>query len=520
MDINSYSDSDSDEDSKLPQPSAEETGAAHTDDERDAQQTRAPAAAQRNKHLNLQQRVPGLGAPVGGEEQVPTQIADASLAGPSIGGAGGPVPEFVLRLLAEELKEQALAQGELLGNDVRQPDYTRRLETLARLPRGNSPSNANKRAAPPPKLPPSLSKQPRLATSSLQGEAPMVTNDERPVGRLYALGHVVLVQPKKIQVKKRGRTLATMSDLHQRVVLKPLRANLNMEEDHHVLGNRVTNNITHNVWTTDNEPAREWVDKKTGRPKTNVTNLSWEERTRTWRVMVIVDAATRKRKSWYRKEWHAAVRLREEVQNTAGPAPDPKSIVKTPQQAQAEKLTLLVAKNKTGYFGVVLNKPGQPKPYQARVWRGGKQVYLGIFATAEEAALCVARSPEGQAAAKKPAAAAAALTSEEAREYLSLSVPNLLTTLKHQCVQPEKQEQLDQMLQRYMQNELGKEQVRSSIAALLYVDEACATLFIWSLTRLPRPSPLFPFTVEGRAPFSGGTRGATVRSASNGAGDR
>ena len=89
-------------------------------------------------------------------------------------------------------------------------------------------------------------------------------------------------------------------------------------------------------------------------------------------------------------------------------------------------------------------------------------MYLGIFATAEEAALCVARSPEGQAAAKKPAAAAAALTSEEAREYLSLSVPNLLTTLKHQCVQPEKQEQLDQMLQRYMQNELGKEQVRSS----------------------------------------------------------
>ena len=89
-------------------------------------------------------------------------------------------------------------------------------------------------------------------------------------------------------------------------------------------------------------------------------------------------------------------------------------------------------------------------------------MYLGYFAKAEEAALCVARTPEGQAAAVKRAAAAAPLTSEEAREYLSLSVPNLLTTLKHQCVQPEKQEQLDQMLQRYMQNELGKEQVRSS----------------------------------------------------------
>ena len=45
-------------------------------------------------------------------------------------------------------------------------------------------------------------------------------------------------------------------------------------------------------------------------------------------------------------------------------------------------------------------------------------------------------------------------------ENLSLSVPDLLTTAK-QFVQPEKHEQLDQMLQRYMQKELGKQQVRS-----------------------------------------------------------
>jgi hypothetical protein len=75
------------------------------------------------------------------------------------------------------------------------------------------------------------------------------------------------------------------------------------------------------------------------------------------------------------------------------------------QQAQAEKLTLVVAENKTGYIGVHLNKPGQPKPYQARVRRGGKVVYLGMLATAEEAALCVARSPEGRAAAARAAAA-------------------------------------------------------------------------------------------------------------------
>jgi hypothetical protein len=75
------------------------------------------------------------------------------------------------------------------------------------------------------------------------------------------------------------------------------------------------------------------------------------------------------------------------------------------QQAQAEKLTLLVAKGKAGYFGVQLHKPGQSKPYQAKVRRGGRTVYLGMFATAEEAALCVARSPEGRAAARRATAA-------------------------------------------------------------------------------------------------------------------
>ena len=64
----------------------------------------------------------------------------------------------------------------------------------------------------------------------------------------------------------------------------------------------------------------------------------------------------------------------------------------------SQAVGLLVAGNKTGYFGVSLDKPGQPKPYLARVRRGGKQVSLGSFATAEEAALCIARSPEGRVA--------------------------------------------------------------------------------------------------------------------------
>eukprot|EP00964_Phaeocystis_antarctica_P111685 scaffold76002_cov60-Phaeocystis_antarctica.AAC.1 len=86
------------------------------------------------------------------------------------------------------------------------------------------------------------------------------------------------------------------------------------------------------------------------------------------------------------------------------------------QQAQAEKLTLVVAESKTGYLGVGLAKPGQRKPYQAQVTHGGKTVHLGSFATAEEAALCIARSPEGLAVAAERAAAVAPLTSEEARQ--------------------------------------------------------------------------------------------------------
>ena len=94
-------------------------------------------------------------------------------------------------------------------------------------------------------------------------------------------------------------------------------------------------------------------------------------------------------------------------------APPPLTSEEARQQAEAEGLTLFKADNKTGYFGVSLTYPSKPKPYQARVRRGGKMVSLGHFATAEEAALCIARSPEGQAAAKK-VAAPPPLTSEEA----------------------------------------------------------------------------------------------------------
>ena len=70
----------------------------------------------------------------------------------------------------------------------------------------------------------------------------------------------------------------------------------------------------------------------------------------------------------------------------------------------------------TGYLGVRHEPKSKRNPYRAQVRRSGKDVHLGNFVTAEEAALCVARSPEGQAAAAGRAAAAPPLTSEEARQ--------------------------------------------------------------------------------------------------------
>ena len=87
------------------------------------------------------------------------------------------------------------------------------------------------------------------------------------------------------------------------------------------------------------------------------------------------------------------------------------------QQARAEGLTLRLTESKTGYFGVYLNQPGTPKPYQVQVSRGGKAVARGCFATAEEAALCVARSEGRQQAATAAAAAERAVEERAAVMY-------------------------------------------------------------------------------------------------------
>ena len=91
-------------------------------------------------------------------------------------------------------------------------------------------------------------------------------------------------------------------------------------------------------------------------------------------------------------------------------------------QATSEGLALQSSANKAGYRGVSLDlrrealpqDQRRKKPFEAAVYRAGKRVYIGNFATAEEAALAVARAnsraavsdlPRGSAEAKSRAAA-------------------------------------------------------------------------------------------------------------------
>ena len=99
----------------------------------------------------------------------------------------------------------------------------------------------------------------------------------------------------------------------------------------------------------------------------------------------------------------------------APPAPPPMRAEKALRLAKAEGLALLRSDNSVGYKGVAFSSRGKSKPYMAQVRRGGKDVNLGRFATAEEAALCYARTPEGQAAAAAPPEPPP-MTAEEARK--------------------------------------------------------------------------------------------------------
>ena len=92
----------------------------------------------------------------------------------------------------------------------------------------------------------------------------------------------------------------------------------------------------------------------------------------------------------------------------AAPPPTAEEVVR---QADAEGLTLVRADgNASGYMFVIYYKDRERKPYQAKTCRGKKRISMGYYDTAEEAALVVARTPEGKAAA----AAGVSMTAEEA----------------------------------------------------------------------------------------------------------
>eukprot|EP00964_Phaeocystis_antarctica_P085288 scaffold53852_cov74-Phaeocystis_antarctica.AAC.1 len=97
----------------------------------------------------------------------------------------------------------------------------------------------------------------------------------------------------------------------------------------------------------------------------------------------------------------------------AAALPPPMTAEEALAQAEAEGLTLIRSDGQSGFCNVAVDSRNMAKPYEARVWRGGKQVHLGYFATAEEAALHHARTPEAQAAALE--AKAKALAKAEAQ---------------------------------------------------------------------------------------------------------
>ena len=89
----------------------------------------------------------------------------------------------------------------------------------------------------------------------------------------------------------------------------------------------------------------------------------------------------------------------------APPEPPPLTAEEALRQAEAEGLTLLRSEsNNSGWKNVTVDS-GRSRPYRAKVTRGGEKVTLGSFATAEEAALVVARDSGVQAAAPQPPAA-------------------------------------------------------------------------------------------------------------------
>jgi len=101
------------------------------------------------------------------------------------------------------------------------------------------------------------------------------------------------------------------------------------------------------------------------------------------------------------------------------------------RQAEREGLTLITSGNSnTGYKGVCYCPKEQGrKKYKLQVWDGGKNITLGMFATAEQAALFSARREAGRDTGDLTAPPPPSSTSAELPVYeLSILTPEQMAT--------------------------------------------------------------------------------------------
>ena len=114
----------------------------------------------------------------------------------------------------------------------------------------------------------------------------------------------------------------------------------------------------------------------------------------------------------------------------ANPRPAPLTAEEAVAQAAAEGITLERSNCASGYKGVRIGvrRESFGIRYEAQVRRARKQVFLGSFATAEEAALAYTRTPEAQAEAAKSKP-----TSLTAKEAVAQAAAEGFTLQRSKC---------------------------------------------------------------------------------------
>ena len=119
-----------------------------------------------------------------------------------------------------------------------------------------------------------------------------------------------------------------------------------------------------------------------------------------------------------------------EAEAAANPRPAPLTAEEAVAQAAAEGITLERSSCASGYKGVRIGvrRESFGIRYEAQVRRARKQVFLGSFATAEEAALAYTRTPEAQAEAAKPKP-----TSLTAKEAVAQAAAEGFTLQRSNC---------------------------------------------------------------------------------------